>query len=138
MSAVEHYTSISCTTYLERIEAFRPVELADEKSHVRPDCPVWIPLKVQSRSLTKAYGHLRYIFTIGILLLLICFKWPSISCLGNEEECDDEDCCGQASSQKIPVSRANGSSDGRCEQTQEGAHDGLHGYLPHEECAALV
>jgi hypothetical protein len=95
MSAVEHYTSISCTTYLERIEAFRPVELADEKSHVRPDCPVWIPLKVQSRSLTKAYGHLRYIFTIGILLLLICFKWPSISCLGNEEECDDEDSCGQ-------------------------------------------
>jgi hypothetical protein len=78
-------------TYLERIDTLRPVELADEDSHVRPDCPILVSLEVQSRALADSDGHLGHLLAICICLLLVCLQRALISCLWYEDERNNKD-----------------------------------------------
>jgi hypothetical protein len=124
--------------YLQRVQSFRPVDVADEDPHVRPDCPSLIPGEVQCGSLTDAHGlHFRRASTLGAFLL-IGFQRAGISRLRDEEERDDEHSSGQSSTQDVPVARSDSTCDWRSEQPKESAHDGLTCDLPHEESASLV
>jgi len=128
----------SLMTYLQRVQSFRPVEVADEDPHVRPDCPGFILVKVQCGSLTDTHGlHFRGATALSAFLL-VCLQRASVSRLWDEEERDNEDSGGQSSAQDVPVARSDSTCDRRGEQSEESAHNGLTCDLPHEESASFV